>query len=139
MNHQGGISAYQQVRIQSSSREALVAILYERLLGLLTRASVQIENGDIEGKADSLGRATEIVFELMASLDFEAGGEIASRLAALYSFFSREISEIGRTLDRERLDRVVEMVASLHEAWAQAAAMIQAGAASADAAVTRNA
>ena len=119
---------YQQVRVMSSRREGLVPLLYERLLVHLRRASAQIEASDLEGKAESLGSASEIVFELLSSLDFDAGGEIASRLAGLYGFFSRELMEIGRTLDRERLARVIEMVASLHEEWAQAAAMAQPGA-----------
>src|SRR5690606_24676292 len=85
------------------------------------RAAAQIEAGDIEGKSASLDRASGIVFELLAALDFEAGGDLASRLAALYSFFATEISAAGRTLERERLERVVNMVSSLQEAWRQAA------------------
>ena len=122
MNRNGQITAYQQVRVLSSSREELVPLLYERLLHHLRRASAQIEVRDLEGKAASLASASEIIFELMSSLDFEAGGEIASRLAALYSFFSREILIVGRDLDRARLDRTIEMVASLHDAWVHAAA-----------------
>lgn len=119
MRHYDGVTAYQQVRVMSSSREGLVPLLYERLLSHLRRAAAQIEQGDLEGKASSLTSATEIVFELLSSLDFEAGGDLAARLAALYGFFSRELSEAGRTLETARLERMIEMIASLHEAWAQ--------------------
>ncbi len=122
MTGQRNASAYLEAKVMSSSREELVPLLYEHLCANLRRAAAQIEAGDIEGKAASLDRASGIVFELLASLDFEAGGDLASRLAALYSFFATEISNAGRTLDRERLDRVTSMVASLHEAWQQAAA-----------------
>jgi len=122
MTGQRNASAYLEARVMSSTREDLVPLLYEHLCANLRRAAAQIEAGDIEGKAASLDRASGIVFELLASLDFEAGGDLASRLAALYSFFATEISTAGRTLDRERLDRVTSMVASLHEAWQQAAA-----------------
>lgn len=123
MYQNGNYTAYQQVRVLSSSREELVPLLYERLLQHLRRASAQIEARDLEGKAASLTSASEIVFELLSSLDFEAGGEIASRLAALYGYFSREIMIAGRDLDRERLEKTIDMVASLHDAWVQAAAM----------------
>jgi len=122
---QRNASAYLEAKVLSSSREDLVPLLYEHLCANLRRAAAQIEAGDIEGKAASLERATAIVFELLASLDFEAGGDLAVRLAALYSFFASEISAASRTLDRQRLERVTNMVASLHEAWRQAAAKVK--------------
>ena len=102
MTGQRNASAYLEARVMSSTREVLVPLLYEHLCANLRRAAAQIEAGDIEGKAASLDRASGIVFELLASLDFEAGGDLASRLAALYSFFATEISTAGRTLDRTR-------------------------------------
>jgi len=124
MTGQRNATAYLEAKILSSSREELVPLLYEHLCANLRRAAAQIEAGDIEGKAASLDRATGIVFELLASLDFEAGGDLAARLAALYSFFASEISTASRTMDRQRLDRVTNMVASLHEAWRHAAAQV---------------
>jgi flagellar protein FliS len=122
MTGQRNASAYLEAKVLSSSREELVPLLYEHLCANLRRAAAQIEEGDIEGKAASVDRASAIIFELLASLDFEAGGDLASRLAALYSFFVREIAEASRTLDRPRLERVIGMVESLHGAWRQAAA-----------------
>lgn len=118
----------------SSSPEQLVPMLYERLLVHLRRAEAQITAGDIVGKGESLKHASEIVFELLSNLNFEAGGELASRLAALYAFFANELTDIGRTMDAGRLGRVVEMVGSLHEAWSAIAASHHPGAAAAHAA-----
>ena len=61
MYQNGNYTAYQQVRVLSSSREELVPLLYERLLQHLRRASAQIEARDLEGQAASLtkiGRAS---------------------------------------------------------------------------------
>lgn len=129
MRYGNGASAYRETRVMSSSPEQLVPMLYERLLVHLRRAEAQITARDFEGKGESLKKASEIVFELLSNLNFEAGGELASRLAALYAFFANEITEVGRTLDAERLGRVVEMVGSLHEAWSSIAATHQNGAA----------
>ncbi len=74
-----------------------------------------------------LGRASDIVFELLSALDREKGGELASRLAALYGYFISEISQIGRTLDQERLARLISIVASLHTSWIEAAKQVAAG------------
>lgn len=114
-------TTYREQEILGSSRERLVVLLYEQLLLNLTRAAQQIERGDIEGKAQSLDKASAIVFELLSALDAEVGGELASRLAALYSYLISEISDIGRTMSRERLERATGLVRVLHESWAQAA------------------
>ena len=118
--------AYQDNEVLSASRERLVPLLYEGLLRNLRRAGKQIQAGDIEGKSESLGKASAIVFELLGSLDFEAGGELASRLAGLYGYFAREIGDIGRTLDLKRLDALVQMIDGLHDAWDQAARKVAA-------------
>jgi flagellar protein FliS len=117
----GGAAAYREAQVMSSSPEQLVPLLYERLLVHLRRADTQIRAKDIAGKAESLGKASEIVFELLSNLSFEEGGELASRLAALYAFFINELNEVGRSMDAARLQTVTEMIASLHRAWAEAA------------------
>jgi flagellar protein FliS len=125
MTYARGASVYREARVMSSSPEQIVPLLYEKLLVHLRRAAAQIEARNLEGKADALGKASEIVFELLAALNFEAGGELASRLAALYAFFINELNDIGRSMDTARLERVTEMVATLHQAWSDAAAMAQ--------------
>lgn len=117
-------AAYKNSQVVGSSREQLVVLLYEHLLANLRRAALQIHRRDFEGKADSLQRASDIVFELLSSLDTRAGGELASRLAALYSWFISEISAIGRSLDSQRLDKLIAIVSDLHESWSDAARQV---------------
>lgn len=117
-------AAYKEAEILGTSREQLIPLLYRHLLVNLKKAGKQIDEGDIEGKARSLTRANEIVFELLASLNREQAGELGQRLAALYAWFSDEIREAGRTLDRGRLDRLVDLVNGLHEAWVEAARIV---------------
>lgn len=115
-----GRSAYLETEVLTSSPERLVPMLYERLLVQLRRAQDQIRSGNIEGKADSLQKASAIVFELLGALDFEAGGELANRLASLYSYFAQRITHAGRAMDAAALDEVVRLATSLHESWIQA-------------------
>jgi flagellar protein FliS len=122
MRQTNGATAYQEAKIMSSSREQLVVLLYEHLLANLRRAAVQIERKDVEGRTKSLERASDIVFELLSALDMDAGGELASRLAALYGYFIGEISAVGRTLETQRLERLTALVSTLHGSWSQVAA-----------------
>lgn len=119
-------SRYLEADVMSRSPHWLVPLMYEHLVAHLRRAAAQIEAGNIEGKAESLTRASRILTELLGSLDFEQGGDVAPKLAALYSFFSGEIVTIGRTLELGRLERVTAMIAELHEAWIQAAEATEA-------------
>jgi flagellar secretion chaperone FliS len=112
---------YLEADVMTRSAQWLVPLMYEHLLACLKRAAVQIEASDFAGKAESLTKASAIVFELLASLDFEKGGELASRLAALYAYFAREITAVGRSLDAEHLTRLIAMIEGLHESWVRAA------------------
>lgn len=124
MSYGQQVEAYRNTAILGSAPGQLIPLLYEHLLVSLKQAQRQIESGDIEGKAQSVIRAREIVHELLSSLDMEAGGELSSRLASLYLFFSREIATASRELDAGRLEPISEMVASLHESWVKALASL---------------
>lgn len=117
----GAQSAYRENAILAASPEELVVLLYKHLIINLKRAAKQILAEDFQGKGESLGKANDIVLELLSSLDFEQGGEISERLASLYSFFIREITAVGRTLDTARIGELVAIAEELHEAWEEAA------------------
>lgn len=119
--------AYRDVEVLSSSPERVVLLLYEKLLVSLKRGAHCIRSRDIQGKHESLTRAGDIVCELLSSLDHERGGEIAGRLASLYTFWVKEISDGGRALDAGRIDRVHAMVAELHESWIVAVDAVERG------------
>lgn len=124
MSYASQTSRYLENDVLSRSPEWLVTLVYEALLTNLRRAEVQIETGDIEGKATSLTRAGALVGELLSSLDHEKGGEIASRLSALYTYFALEIMNIGRSLDQVSLGRLIAMLEDLRGAWVQAAEQV---------------
>lgn len=115
---------YVEADVLSRPKEWLVPLLYEHLLARLHRAGAQITAGDMEGKAESLAKANEIVLELAGALDRENGGEFAERLYALYSFFTTQIVEIGRSLDQQQLQRLIELISGLHQAWVEAARLV---------------
>ena len=124
MSYQRMTDAYQTTSVLSTSREQLVPVLYEHLLVSLRRASKQIESGDIEGKAESVEKASAILYELLGSLDYDADQELTSRLASLYTYFLKELSEASWSLKARRLDPLIEMVGSLHESWVEAVRIV---------------
>jgi flagellar protein FliS len=120
MSYQTNADTYRQNSVLSMSREELVPLMYEHLLIGLRRAEKQIRDRDIEGKAVSIEKALGILYELLGSLDFEAGGEVATHLGSLYAYLIKEVTEASRMLNADKLQPLIEMVASLHEAWEEA-------------------
>ena len=124
MAYGNSAAQYLEADVLSRPREWLVPLVYEHIASNLARAKVQIEQKDYEGKAKSLQRAGGLVQELLATLDREQGGELAERLVSLYAFLAAEIVTVGRTLDTDYLQRLIGIVAELHEAWVQAAEQV---------------
>ena len=121
MSYAAHTARYVENDVISRSPEWLVPLMYEHLLKSLRRAVVQIEAKDLEGRAESLGKATAIVGELLATLDRENGGEIVQSLASLYTYFAFELMDVGRSAGTGSLPRLIEMVDELHAAWVHAA------------------
>lgn len=124
MSYASQASHYREADFLNRPKEWLVPLVYEHIVASLTRARVQIQKGDIEGKATSLNKASELIHELLASVDREQGGDLAERLISIYVFLAAEIITISRSLDANHLQRLIVIVTELHEAWVQAAEQV---------------
>lgn len=100
-----------------SSMSLPVPVLYGRLAEALQAADAAIVGRDASGKLSGLDVATATVFDLFASLDFEGGGELAPRLAALYSYFASEILYVSRSEDRQQIRGLLDMIGVLTGTW----------------------
>lgn len=119
---QSGIATrYLEHEVMSRSNEWLVPLMFEHLLLNLRRAAKQMETGDAAGRSAHLSKASAILFELLGTLDREAGGAVAEQLASLYGFLATELMDVSRTDDRQRLQRIIGIVAELHDGFRQAA------------------
>ncbi len=118
------VARYQQNDVFSMSPARRVVFLYGQTLASLRQAARYLEKGDIENRSRCMMRASEIVAELLCSLDFEAGGAISTNLAQLYTWIMSEIFEVDRLRDAKRLEKLTAIVAELHSAWNHAAAQV---------------
>lgn len=109
--------SYKEIEILSAPPVVLIVKLYNAILVNLQKAKLHIGRGEIDKKGIHLAKAGDIVMELLGSLNFDEGEEIAEKLSGLYVYFQQELLEINRTMDVERLDRLYIMVKELHDAW----------------------
>jgi flagellar secretion chaperone FliS len=112
---------YRESEVLSASPAQLVVIVYEHLLVNLRRARLLSEDKDLIARSDALERARAALTELYVTLDHKQGGEIATRLSAIYTFMLGELSVLGVKPDAARMDAIIALATELHEAFAQVA------------------
>ncbi|KHE91933.1 MAG: flagellar export chaperone FliS [Candidatus Scalindua rubra] len=108
---------YKKSQVDTASPIGLVIMLYDRAIVLLNKAKIEISEKQYEAKGHTLDKATEIIFELLTTLDKDKGGEIASSLSNLYNFILREITDANSKLNSKPLDNAIRILSELRESW----------------------
>jgi len=117
------LKAYKETNIRTASQGKLIVMLYEEAIRQLDLAIQELENKTrkLDIVHNAIVKAQDIVTELMVSLDFEKGGEIAKNLLGLYLFFNRQLMEANVRKDSTMLRDVRRLLQELKDAWAQIA------------------
>lgn len=115
------LAAYQSVAthggVAAADPHRLIVMLMDGALERIASARCAIQAGSIESKAGLLHRTVAIIDELRSSLNFEAGGEIAQNLGALYDYCSRQLMRANLENKVELLDEVSNLIRELRSAW----------------------
>ena len=109
--------SYRKMQIETADPASLILMLYDRAIVLIEKAKNDIIEKQHEEKNISITKATDIVFELLTSLDKDKGGEIATSLARLYNFVIRELTNANTNLDTKALDNAERILSELRDAW----------------------
>ncbi|MCC7001882.1 MAG: flagellar export chaperone FliS [Gemmatimonadaceae bacterium] len=108
---------YRETAVLSATPGELVILVYDHLLTSLLRGRQAMVANNLDARHTEFSRARDAVAELLGTLDRERGGQVASQLSGLYTFFLRELTTLGVQPDLARLDRVIAMVRDLREAF----------------------
>ena len=127
------ISAYVQTGIESGVPEAdphrLVEMLFEGALTAVADARIKLTAGDIAGRGQAISKAISIVDEgLRGSLDLAQGGELASRLEALYQYICSRLLHANLKGEPKPLEEASALLAQLQDAWVRRGQSETAGA-----------
>jgi flagellar protein FliS len=112
-----GIGAYQETAVATQSRGRLIVMLYDGAVKFMKLAIRELEAGDYAAKGQYINRAQDIINELNAVLDMEAGGEISQNLRKLYLFMNRRLSEANTKRDPQMIREVIALVEELNQSW----------------------
>jgi flagellar protein FliS len=117
---QNGHSEYMKTQILTASKERLVLMLYDGMQRFCEQAKAGWKEENLERAHQGLVRAQDILLELLYTLDKEKGGEIADKLAQLYTFCYRHLVEANVQRSASMVEEVQGILRELREAWFQA-------------------
>lgn len=117
-----GANAYARVGVETgvmgASPHRLIVMLYQGARQAIAQARMHLQQGNVPARGEAIGKAIQIVESgLQQSLNIEAGGEIAERLNALYSYMARRLLEANIKQSEAMLVEVDGLLATLEEAW----------------------
>lgn len=109
---------YKETQILTATPGKLLLMLYDGAIGAIEKALELIEDKKKFDKVNNnLIKAQEIVGELLASLNFEAGGDIAKNLQSLYAYMIQRLIEGNFKKEKEPLKEVLTYLKDLRESW----------------------
>lgn len=103
-------------------------MLYEGGIKFLNMAieGMKEKHTGFEKASNYIIKVQDIITELMVSLDFEKGGQIAKNLFSLYLYMNRKLIEANIQKDTDMIEEIKRMMNELRGAWVEASQKTQA-------------
>lgn len=110
-------ATYQTVQVTTTDRGRLLLMMYEGALKFLKQSKAGLEGNDIPKFCRFLSKSQAIIAELMNTLDFEKGGNIARDLDRLYDFMLFYLTEANLYRDPKRVQKVIDLLDVIYQAY----------------------
>ncbi len=111
------LTSYVEQRILSAGPLEVVAMLYSKAADEVREARRQLAARDIALRSKAISKACDVITELDASLNMEAGGALAVRLRGLYRYMIVKLLDANRRQSDEHLAEVLGLLATMNESW----------------------
>ena len=115
--------AYRTASVETASPAKIVLMLFDGAVGYLNRALSGFEQPELtvrnETISNNLVKTQRILNELRASLNLEAGGELARTLHRLYDYMDDQLRQANFKKDRAPILLTQELIGKLRTGWAE--------------------
>jgi flagellar protein FliS len=115
--------SYRKVATQTATPGQLVLMLYDGALGFLEKAMTGFAHQDPslfnQTVNNNILRAQAIIHEMNASLNMQAGGEVAANFRRLYNYLHRRLTEANRTKQKAPIEETISRLRVLRDSWAE--------------------
>ena len=113
--------SYQEAKVDSASPLQLIDLAYQMAIAAVEDAREHLRNNRIPERAKSITRATSILMELSAALDYNAAPEMSLQLGRLYEYMTDRLREANFQQSEKPLIEVEGILRMLGESWSQLA------------------
>jgi flagellar protein FliS len=103
--------------VEAASPHRLIQMLLIGALDKIAIAKAAILKKDIPAKGENIGWAISIIDSLRASLNHEAGGDLADNLSALYEYMGQRLLLANVRNDVLILDEVATLMRQIKAGW----------------------
>ncbi|MCB1218760.1 flagellar export chaperone FliS [bacterium] len=110
---------YTNSAVNQADPVKLVEMLYAGAIRFCRMAQRHVAASEIEPAHHAILRCYAIIAELMATLDFEKGGQIAQGLEQCYDFMLSRLKDADMQKQAGPLDEVLSMLVPLHGTWCE--------------------
>jgi flagellar protein FliS len=114
---------YRKVATQTAPPAHLVLMLYDGAIGFLERALAGFDGADPgqinQAVNTNILRAQAIIYEMNATLNMEAGGEISVNFRRLYNYFHARLREANLRKQKEPIQETLLRLRVLRDSWAE--------------------
>lgn len=111
---------YQKVQIETASKADLLLLTYEGTVRAMIRAARACKMGHQSKARLEILNAMAGVIELMGTLNFEVGGDLATSLQSLYLYVMERLRAAVVSLDAAPLEESRHIMSSLLQTWRKA-------------------
>lgn len=116
------VNAYSKVGtetgVMTANPHKLILMLFEGARLAMAEAKLHMQRNEIAAKGELISKAIMIIDHgLKASLDVEAGGEMAEKLYVLYDYMTNRLLIANLRNDLKALEEVGRLLGELHGAW----------------------
>ena len=108
---------YKKTEITTASNGKILLMLYEGAIRFIRHARAAMNDKKIAEKGKYISKTTAIISELMATLDFDKGGQLAVDLENLYVFLIDKLIDCNINNDPQGLDVVEDILKTLYSGW----------------------
>jgi|GEM_PF-69380 len=116
--YQSQMNQYKRMKFETASPEMLILMLYDGAIKNITQAKSMIyDKEQIEPCSNALIKAQNIITELMVSLNFDIGGDIAKNLFNIYEYVNYTLAQANINKNDDNLDVVLQMLKDLRGTW----------------------
>ena len=112
-------NAYKNNQVMGAPQKKLIIMLYDGAIRNLKLAKIAMNDKNIEKANNTIIKAQNIIVELMSTLNFEAGGDIAKNLHALYQYMYEKTIAANVEKNPDHADEVIKFLEELKEVWEQ--------------------